>query len=328
LGRELQRGLERALWRHPRMSDFTILITLGLGLLVGISLVVLAFRMAAREPGPAVFGAGLLLVLCLLSLELFLRIGFQYDLVRGHAPLRSFDGAPVLPLLGALILLGAGACVITFGIAVALLVRVWRKTHPSWLLMSTALAPPMLVLAFQYVAAGAEEASIAAASSAKAASEAKAAEEARSDELSGFGWAQGKDIARENACSGPSGAFIQGCLRLVRSKAQMSEESIAYAGKNWARNHRVESEEIRSSSPLADFDERPAFIAGCKDAVRELHQMPAETRARLGKYGRSYTKIVREDDCRPGTAGFHDDPEFIAGCRRKAAEALRAAGTH
>lgn len=310
------------------MSDSTILITLGLSVFFGISLVVFAFRVAARAPGLAVFGAGLLLVLCLLSLELFLRIGFQYDLVRGHVPLPSFDGAPILPLLGALILLGAGACVITFGIAGALLVRVWRKTRPSWLLMSTVLTPPLLVLAFQYVAAAAEEAAIAAASSAKAASEAKAAEEARSDELTGFGWAQGNAIARENACSGPSGAFIQGCVRFVRSKAQMSEESVAYAGKNWARNHRVESEELCSSSPLADFDERPAFIAGCKDAVRELHQTLAESRAKLGETWAKLHKIVHEDDCRPGTAGFFDNPEFIAGCRRKAAEALRAAGTH
>jgi hypothetical protein len=46
----------------------------------------------------AALTARVLLALGLLPFDLFLRIGCEYDPVRGHTPLPSFDGTPIAPI--------------------------------------------------------------------------------------------------------------------------------------------------------------------------------------------------------------------------------------
>jgi hypothetical protein len=297
--------------RYEAGANSVILIPLGLSILFGIGLIVFAFRRAVRHPVLGLIVAGLLLALCLLSLELLLRIGFEYDLVRGHAPLPSFDGAPVTAALGVVLLLAAGTCVTAFVIAIVLLVRIWNKARPATLFMLTALAPPLLVLAFQYVAAASDA----------AARNAKLANEVERDERAGFEWARQHQVAKESACTGHSPAYIVGCRRYVASTAEISEERLAHNGALWAGRHDLESEEACASSSLVDFDDRPAFIAGCKAGVQRLNHGRGEGWARAHN-------ILHQDDCRPGTEGFRDNPEFVAGCRSAVTESLRAAGAN
>ncbi|HEV7607886.1 MAG TPA: hypothetical protein VGO61_11145 [Steroidobacteraceae bacterium] len=135
-----------------------ILVQLCLGILFVTGLIVLAFRPVAGNAGRGLLVAGLLLTVSLLALNVVLRVGFSFDLARGHVALPSFDGAPIMPLLGAVLLIASGMALITLIVALVLLARIWSQARPAPLLMFAPLIPPLLVLGFLFLTAASDAA--------------------------------------------------------------------------------------------------------------------------------------------------------------------------
>src|SRR5215475_4561715 len=100
-----------------------------------------------KQRDDSLLAAALLLLVAFLSLEVCLRYGMEYDLVRGHVSIGSFDGAPIYPFLGVIVLVAAVVGGITLLFALAMLARARASAGR----MALVLIPALLVLGIQYL---------------------------------------------------------------------------------------------------------------------------------------------------------------------------------
>jgi hypothetical protein len=100
--------------------------------------------------------------------------------------------------------------------------------------------------------------------------------------------------------------------------ARESDDTVTARGRNWAWNHHAETDRTCQSSN-DDFDPRPAFAAGCKAAVADLHRVRGERWA-------YEHQLEQEDGCKPGAQGTEDQPGFLEGCAQAVHSRLRTMG--
>ncbi len=100
--------------------------------------------------------------------------------------------------------------------------------------------------------------------------------------------------------------------------ARESDDQVTARGHAWAWNHHAETDRACQSSN-DDFDPRPAFAAGCKAAVADLHRVRGERWA-------YEHQLEHEDGCKPGAQGPEDQPGFLEGCAQAVHSRLRTMG--
>jgi len=261
-----------------------------------------------KERDDSLLAAAMLLLIAFVSLEVFLRFDMEYDLVRGHVPLKSYDGAPIYPFIAAIVLIAAVVGGLTFLFGLAMLARARASAGR----MALALIPALLVLGIQYLTAAIDEYERTAptrGSSQRSTSHRKPAPKAGpEDEASGAEWASATELLNASACNRPghSARFVEGCQRYVARQVGNDSYTLGEAGAAWAAIHHIQNEDDCRSSTLPDYEEHPFFVASCKRQVSD------EDRHRGESWARTHS-LRAEKDCEAGQPAAH--PEFLAGCR-------------
>jgi hypothetical protein len=293
-------------------------LILGLAFVVvaSVVLIYLAFDSVEERPAVTLAITGLLLSGALYGLEVFLRIGFAYDPITGQ-PVHIHSEAPILPLLGILLLVAGGAGVVALGLALMLLRKVWVEVPAAGPFMPLVLLPPVALLIYQQYEAAAERAA-----PVTRAYEASASELARQKKQNmeewkkqqhrlGEVWAMQYWIVNNDDCRpGHPGfmdepAFVAGCR-------DHATELRRGNGQEWARSRSIfRAADCTSSLPGVMHD--PDFAAGCESAV-QVERQPENARA-AGRTWAFINKIDYVADCprtRPDAP-----PEFAAGCEEE-----------
>jgi hypothetical protein len=261
-----------------------------------VVLVIVAFKNLPDRPAVAVVTAGVLLLGCLYALEEFLRLAFSYDLVTGPVHI-YYAEAPTMGLYGLIFLLATGGGTVALLIAGALLWRIWFHAPDARRFIPLAMVPWVALLLLQCYNDAAE----------------RGAPRKLALEQIGYNFARDEQFRRRSACKRVKSEVAAGCKSYVEQLRRESPDETARAGGFWAKRHFITTEQGCESSPLDDFDERPAFISGCKAFVGSL----LRDRGRIWAFQHH---ALEATDCHAGLDRFLDEPSFIAGCRAGAAE--------
>lgn len=257
-------------------------------------------------------GPGILLLIALLALEVVLRFGMEYDLVRGHVPLKSYDGAPIYPFIAAIVLIAAAVGGIALLAAIALFARASATGRISAGEIVVLLVPALLMLGAQYLLAAVDEyertAPTRVGSQHWPGAGKPAAKVSPQNEASGAEWASATGLLNASACKGPghSARFVEGCQRYVVRQVGNDPYTLSEAGAAWAAIHHIQNEDDCRSSTLPDYEEHALFMASCKRQVSDEDRHHGESWARA--HNLRWAK-----DCEAGQSGAH--PEFLTGCR-------------
>jgi hypothetical protein len=249
------------------------------------------------RPLLAAIGFSIALTLLLLCVEHFAKIGLSYDLA-GRAPIRLyFPEAPVTPLVG-LIVLALIAAILVCGILAVVFSRAfWIKTSSRRSLLLLAFIPTLFLYVHQ---------------------RSQAEDVRRHERAQGYEKARQANLRQANACLRYPPAAAEGCRKFVAELAQESDDKVMARGRKWAWNHHAETDRACQSSS-DDFDPRPAFAAGCKATVADLHRVWGERWA-------YEHQLEHEDGCKSGAQGPEDQPGFLEGCAQAVHSRLRTMG--
>jgi hypothetical protein len=284
----------------PALNDTTVIEEVGsifpLLLAVG-ALLILGGIFRRGRPLLAAIGLSIALTLLLLCVEHFAKIGLSYDLAARTSIRLYVPEAPVTPLLGLIYLALVAAILVCGTLAVVFSRAFWIKTSSRRSMLLLAFIPTLLLYVHQL---------------------SQAEDIRRREEVQGYEEARRAHLYQANACLRYPPATAEGCRRFVADLAQESDDKVTARGRRWAWNHHAETDRACQSSS-DDFDPRPAFAAGCKAAVADLHRVQGERWA-------YEHQLEHEDGCKPGAQGPEDQPGFLEGCAQAVRSRLRTMG--
>ena len=261
------------------------------------ALLILGGIFGRGRPLLAAIGLSIALILLLLCVEHFVKIGLSYDLA-ARAPIRLyFPEAPITAALG-LIFIALVVAILVCGILAVVFSRAfWAKTSSRRSMLLLAFMPTLFLYVHQ---------------------RSQAEDIRRHEEVRGYEEARRANLHKANACLRYPPAAAEGCRKFVAGLARESDDQVTAGGHAWAWHHHAETDRACQSSD-DDFDPRPAFAAGCKAAVADLHRVRGERWA-------YEHQLEHEDGCKPGAQGPEDQPGFLEGCAQAVHSRLRTMG--
>lgn len=268
----------------------TILV---LAALLFIGMVVLTIKVARRHTTKAWVGIAIALPVLLLSLEQFASIGWSYDILARTSFHPYVPEAPIMALYGMLLLGFGAAIVVCLAAVIAIATVTWRRAPSRRLALILACLPAGLLYILQY-------------------------QQVLREEGEGYRQAQEQDVRNVSECRRQAAAAGVGCRNFIQTFAGESDVNLTADGRNWAFRHHAKSE-LDCRTIWADYDQRPAFTAGCRAAVVDLNHQ-------LGKNWASDHKLDDPEDCRQGAQKSELPTDFLEGCAKGVHERLSGEG--